>query len=155
METQPAQQTQNLEFMIQNIFVKDLSFESPNVPAIFTKPWKGDANVAINTSSQPLDDTHYEVVLSVTVTAKSNDETAYVAEVKQAGVFTITHASKEQLGPLLGSYCPNILFPYARENIGSLINRGGFPELQLAPVNFDALYAQSIQQAAQQNQTKH
>ena len=154
METQ-AQQTQNVEFMIQNIFVKDLSFESPNVPAIFTKPWKGDANVAINTASQPLDETHYEVTLSVTVTAKSNNETAYVAEVKQCGIFSITNISKEQLGPLLGSYCPSILFPYARENISSLISRGGFPELQLTPVNFDLLYAQSIQQAAQQNQTKH
>ncbi len=147
------EQTAGVEFFIQKIFTKDLSFESPNTPAIFTKPWKPETNVAINTASQKLDDKNFEVTLSVTATTKSNADVAYVAEVKQTGVFGITGAPESQLGHILGSFCPNTLFPYAREAISSLVTRGGFPELNLTPINFDALYAQSLQQA--QNEVKH
>ena len=149
----PQQQPINIEFVIQKLFIKDLSFESPSSPAIFTKPWKPELNVSINTASQKLDDKNFVVTLSVTATAKSSGENAFVAEVKQSGIFTIGGAHEAQLSHLLGSFCPNILFPYAREVISSMVVRGGFPELNLAPVNFDAMYAQSLQQA--KGEVKH
>jgi preprotein translocase subunit SecB len=152
MET-TTEQPAGIEFFIQKVFTKDLSFESPNTPVIFTKPWKPETTVALNTASQKLDDKNFEVTLTVTATTKSNTEAAYVAEVKQTGIFTISGAPENQLGHILGSFCPNTLFPYAREAISSLVTRGGFPELNLTPVNFDALYTQSLQQA--QGQVKH
>ena len=136
-----------VEFNIQKIFTKDISFESPRAPLIFTQPWKPEVNVDLNTANALIDDKTYEVVLSVTVTAKSSNEVAFVAEVKQSGIFVIDGMPAEQLQQVLGSFCPSTLFPYAREAIANVIARGGFPELQLAPVNFDMLYAQSQQGA--------
>jgi len=95
------------------------------------------------------EDTH-EIVLVVTVTAKVNDQVAFLAEVKQAGIFTLTGYSKEEMGPLIGSYCPNTVFPFAREVISDVVIKGGFPQLVLAPVNFDAVYKHQIDQARQQ-----
>ena len=93
----------------------------------------------------------HEVTLNVTVTTTSNEKTAYLVEIKQAGIFAVKGFNKEQLGPLLGSYCPNLLFPFAREVVSDLVLKGGFPQLLLAPVNFDALYAQHQQKLSQQN----
>ena len=136
---------------MQRIYTKDISFESPGTPDVFRKQWQPAVNVDLNTRSNKIDDSgNFEVVLTVTVTAKMDDETAFLVEVQQAGVFMITGFEGENLRRILGTAAPNILFPYARENIDSLCVKGGFPALMLAPVNFEALYQQAVQQAAQQ-----
>jgi len=139
---------QETEFVIQKVYVADTSFESPNSPVIFKETWSPEANIELNTESKTLEYNTYQVILTVTVTAKNQDKTAFVAEVKQAGIFTVTGIdNEEQIGQILGAYCPNTLFPYAREVISGLVNRGGFPQLNLAAINFDALYAQGLEQA--------
>lgn len=135
------------QFSIQRIYVKDLSFESPNAPAIFTKEWKPDIKLDLDNRSVKIEEGVYEVTLSVTVTATVEDQTAFLCEVQQAGVFVIGNMPEAQTAHMLGAFCPNTLFPYARETVSNLVNRGTFPALNLAPVNFDALFAQYIQQA--------
>ncbi len=135
---------------IQKIFLKDVSFESPNSPSVFTREWKPDVNVNLSSNATKVNDTLYEVVLDITVTAKHDEETAFLIEVKQAGIFRLSGLNEQQMGHALGSYCPNVLFPYAREAISELISKGGFPQLILAPVNFDALYAQHQERTKQQ-----
>lgn len=130
------------QFVIERIYLKDVSFESPNSPTVFTQEWNPDTNLQLNTQVNPLSDGHFEVELMITITVKSNDDTAFLVEVTQAGVFKITGYPPEQLNHLLASYCPSNLFPYAREAIASLISKGSFPEMHLSPINFDALYAQ-------------
>lgn len=132
------------QFALQRIYVKDLSFESPNSPLIFQEQWKPQVNLDLNTSHNKISDNQYEVVVSLTITAKLGDKVAYIVEVQQAGVFLVHGIEGPQLGQMLGAYCPSILFPYARETIDSLVNRGSFPALMLAPVNFDAIYAQAL-----------
>jgi preprotein translocase subunit SecB len=134
-----------VEFTIQKLYVKDVSFEAPNSPEVFLKEWKPDTNVQLNTEARQVDQGVHEVVLTVTITTKSQDKTAYLVEVKQAGVFSAKGFGQEQLGQLLGSYCPNLLFPYVREAISALVIKGGFPDMPLAPINFDALYAQHLE----------
>lgn len=141
-------QAPQIDFVIQKIYMKDMSFEAPSSPEIFKNDWAPEANIDLNTSTEKLDDDIYEINLTVTVTAKSDKKTAFLAEVKQTGIFTVAGAAEDQMGHILGSYCPSILFPYAREAIASLVFRGGFPELNMAPINFDALYAQSQAQQA-------
>lgn len=136
------------QFKLQRIYCKDISFETPNSPAMFLGEWKPEMDLQLNTGMQELGDDNYEVVLTLTVTVKSSDKTAFLAEVHQAGIFNITGVPEEQLRPVLGITCPNILFPYAREVVSDLVNRGSFPQLLLAPVNFEALYAQHAQQQA-------
>ncbi len=138
------------QFNIQRVFTKDLSFETPNSPAIFQKEWNPEVKLDLDTKSNKLADDVYEVILSLTVTAKVGEETAFLCEVQQAGIFSIAGLTEPQLAHSLGAYCPNILFPYARETVGSLVGRGTFPQLNLAPVNFDALFAQYVQQRQQQ-----
>ena len=144
-------QNQGGQFGLERLFVKDLSFEVPS-SKVFLGEWEPEMDVQLNTETVRLDDTHYEVAVTVTVTAKNAGNTAFVAEVKQAGIFLIAGVPEEQLTQLVGAYCPNILFPYVREAISDLVNRGSFPQLLLAPVNFDALFAQAQQQRAQQQQ---
>ena len=133
------------QFALQRIYLKDLSFESPNSPSVFQEQWKPQVNLDLNTSHSKLnEDGQYEVVLSLTVTAKMGDNVAYLVEIQQAGVFMIKNVEGQQLGHMLGAYCPNILFPYAREAIDGVVNKGSFPSLMLAPVNFDAIYAQAL-----------
>lgn len=134
------------EFAIQRIYIKDLSFEAPHAPAIFQEDWKPDVNLQIQTNTTQLAKDIHEVVLKVTVTVKSGDKNAFLIEVQQAGIFTLQLFPDEQLRTILGSVCPNILFPYVREVISDLASRGTFPPLYLAPVNFDALYAQHLEQ---------
>ncbi|KMT64529.1 protein-export chaperone SecB [Catenovulum maritimum] len=138
------------QFNIQRIFSKNISFETPNSPDIFKIQWKPEVQMDIDTKSQKLEGDNYEVVLSITVTAKVEDKTAFLVEVEQAGIFTITNLPPQQMAHTIGSMCPGILFPYAREAISNLVNRGTFPPLNLAPVNFDALFASYMQQVAQQ-----
>jgi len=133
-------------FKIQRIYLKDASFESPLTPKIFTNQGQWQPQVALNlhTETAKLENDLYEVVLTVTVTVKNNDETVYLTEVKQAGLFMAKGIPDERMGPLMGSFCPTQLFPFAREEITSLVQKGGFPQLPLEPVNFDALYAQHL-----------
>lgn len=144
-----ANEQQGSQFAIQRIYTKDMSFEAPNAPAIFKKEWKPEVKLDLDTRSNKLEDGIYEVVLSLTVTTKVGEETAFLCEVQQAGIFSAPDGEgvpEGQLAHMLGSFCPNILFPYARETISSLVNRATFPQLNLAPVNFDALFAQYVQQ---------
>jgi preprotein translocase subunit SecB len=144
---EPAQQ----QFAMQRIYNKDISFESPSTPTVFKKQWQPKVNVDLNTRSNAIDEEgNFEVVLTITLTAKMDDETALLVEVQQAGVFFITGFEGEQLRRILGTTAPTILFPYARENIDSLVVKGGFPPIMLAPVNFDGLYEQALAQQAQQ-----
>ena len=110
------------QFALQRIYVKDLSFESPNSPLIFQEQWKPQVNLDLNTSHNKISDNQYEVVVSLTITAKLGDKVAYIVEVQQAGVFLVHGIEEPQLGQMLGAYCPNILFPYARETIDNLVN---------------------------------
>ncbi len=144
-----AANEQRTQFAIQRIYTKDISFETPNAPAIFKAEWKPEVKLDLDTRSNKLEDGIYEVILSLTVTTKVGEDTAFLCEVQQAGIFSAPDdesVQEGQLAHLLGSFCPNILFPYARECISSLVNRATFPQLNLAPVNFDALFAQYVQQ---------
>jgi len=138
----------NPEFAIQRLFVKDLSFETPNSPDIFTVEWNPESSLNLNSSVNKLADNTFEVVLTVTVTTKVGEQTAYLVEVQQAGIFHVSNFPEDQVGHMMGAYCPNILFPYAREVVSDLVTKGGFPQLLLTPVNFDALYAQHMQEQA-------
>ncbi len=146
MAEQANQDLQNNEtqFMIQRIYVKDSSFEAPNTPAVFQQQWEPELTLDINTTSTMLEPNVYEVVLTITTTVNNQKAVAFLVEVKQAGIFTIQGAPENQLEHLLNSFCPNILFPYAREAITSHVIRSSFPQLVLAPINFDALYMQQL-----------
>ena len=139
-------------FKIQRVYLKDVSYESPQSPKVFVggTSWQPNVSLHLNTESKKLENDMYEVVLSVTATVKLGEEVAYLTEVKQAGLFLVKGFEPARLGPMLGSFCPNLLFPFAREEIASLVQKGGFPQLLLEPVNFDALYAQHVE-AAKQN----
>jgi len=144
------------QFAIQKVYVKDVSFESPNAPAVFTDgEWQPEINVQLNTETKKLTDHQYEICLNVTVTAKQADKTAFLVEVKQAGIFQMQGFEEEQLKGMLGAYCPEVLFPFAREAISDLVTKGGFPQLLLVPVNFNQLYMQHQQQAQEQAETAH
>jgi len=132
------------KFDIHEIFIKDVSFESPNAPEVFGEQWKPKTEVHLTAQNVKVEDDIYEVTLQVTVTSSQNEKTAFLVELKQSGVFLIKGFSKDQLNHLLGSYCPNTLFPFAREAISDLVSKGGFPPLLLSPVNFDALYSQQL-----------
>lgn len=149
MSDNQAQETER-QFAIQRIYTKDVSFEAPNSPQVFTQEWRPEINVTLNSNSTKLDDEHIEVAVTVTVTAKHGENTAFLAEVTQGGIFLVKGISEQEMGPMLGIYCPNILFPYAREALGDLITRGSFPQFILAPINFEAIYAQRVQQAKAQ-----
>ncbi|MEJ2455343.1 MAG: protein-export chaperone SecB [Candidatus Thiodiazotropha sp.] len=148
--TETKQDAPNREFALQRVYVKDVSFETPKTPGIFQQEWKPDTKVNLNTEVQTLGEGVYEVCLTVTVTTTLGEDTAYLAEAKQAGIFTINGFNDQERGPLLGAYCPSQLFPYVREVLSDLIMKGSFPQMVLQPVNFDALYAQHQQQVAQQ-----
>lgn len=139
-------------FKIQRVYLKDVSYESPQTPAVFVgnTAWKPAVSLHLNTESTKLENDMYECVLTVTATVKLEEEVAYLIEIKQAGLFLVRGFEADRLGPMLGSFCPNLLFPFAREEIASLVQKGGFPQLLLDPVNFDALYAQHVE-AAKQN----
>lgn len=134
-------------FSIDKIYVKDLSVEVPNAPEVFLEQAQPQLEVQLATNgarigSQDL----YEVVVTLTVTAKAGDKTVFLVEAAQAGIFTISGVPADDMDPVLGIACPNILFPYARETVASTINRAGFPAVNLAPVNFEAIYAQRVQE---------
>lgn len=148
-ETAAAEQSEQRQFALQRIYLKDSSFESPGSPAVFQGEWQPKLNFDIKTRNAKMQDDLFEVVLVLTVEATQEDKPAFVVEVHQAGVFTVRDFEGEQLEQLLATFCPNILFPYAREVIDSLVVKGSFPALMLTPINFEALYAQ--QKQAQQD----
>ncbi|GGX84021.1 protein-export protein SecB [Litchfieldella qijiaojingensis] len=143
------QQKPQLQFSLQRIYVKDISFESPNSPQVFQQPFKPKVGLDLNTTSSQVGDGLYEVVVKVTaqVSHSETGNTSFLVEIEQAGMFRIAGIEGEQLEHTLGAFCPNVLFPYARECIDNLVNRGGFPPLMLAPVNFEAMYAQKKREA--------
>lgn len=150
---------EDTKFEIRKIYIKDLSFEAPHSPAIFSEQWKPKTDVQMSAQSNKLSDDNYEVTLTITVTSTQDDKTAFLVEIKQSGVFHVQNIPEKQLAQLLGSYCPHTLFPFAREAIADLIGKGGFPPFLLSPVNFDALFAQQMaklkEQQAAENDTKH
>jgi len=141
----PTEQGQP-QFTIHKIYTKDISFEAPHAPAIFSDEWQPQVNLDLNSQGRSIGEDTYEVVLSLTVTTTNNEKTAFLVEVQQAGIFVISGFGPQDLSHMIGSYCPNILFPYAREAISALVPRSGFQPLLLAPVNFDVLYGQHLEQ---------
>jgi len=147
MAEQPTTAPQK-NLMLQKIYVKDLSFESPKAPMIFTTNVAPQTQLNVRSSAQQVAPDTQEVTLTITVEAKDSTSTVFLAEVKQSGIFVIQGYNAEEMSILLGSFCPNTLYPFAREAISDLITRGGFPPLLLQPLNFDAIYAQAIQERA-------
>ena len=145
-------------FQIQKIYIKDVSLETPNSPVIFQhqQAWKPQIDVQVHVDSSVLNEAVHEVIITLTITATQSEKTAFLVELKQAGIFTVLNFPEDQRGPMLGAYCPNILFPYAREAIDGLLLKAGFPPLQLAPVNFDGLYMQRTKaEQEKQSATAH
>ena len=136
------------QFAIQKVYAKDISFETPHSPGIFSAEWDPVVNMQLSSESLKINDDLTEVVLTVTVTTKLGDKTAYLVEIHIAGVFLIKDFPQEAIDHMAATVCPNILFPFAREMISDLVTRGGFPQLLLTPVNFEALYAQQKQEIA-------
>ncbi|QFT56852.1 protein-export chaperone SecB [Microbulbifer sp. THAF38] len=139
-----------VQFAMQRIYLKDLSFETPMGVEVFKKQWKPQVNQELNTKTAKVDEDLYEVALTLTITVKLEEDTAFLVEVKQAGLFGIKGLEGQQLAQALNTACPQILFPYAREVIDNAVVKGSFPALMLPPVNFDALFAQALNQAQQQ-----
>jgi preprotein translocase subunit SecB len=142
------------EFSIKKIYIKDTSFETPNSPQIFQADWEPEIDLHLQSHSSDLDAGEFEVVLMVTAVVSVEGKTAFLAEAAVAGIFGVTGLTSDELGPILGSYCPGILFPYAREFISNLAVRGGFPPFILAPVNFEKLYKEHISAQFSEQQAK-
>lgn len=143
-------------FTVNTIYVKDASFESPSVPQIFNAEWQPKVDFDLQMNNTPLKEQEglYEVVIHLTSTVKlADDTTAFLIEVQQAGIFVIQGFDSEATKHILSTACPSVLFPYARESVSNLVQRGGFPQLLLPPINFEAMYAQHLAQA-QTDQTK-
>ena len=149
-----AGDAQQVQFAMQRIYIKDLSFEAPMGAEAFRKQWKPSINQELNTKASKIEDNLYEVVLTLTVTVKLEEETAFLVEVQQGGAFAIAGLEGQQLAQALNTACPQILFPYAREAIDSAVVKGSFPALMLPPVNFDALFAQAVAQAKQKAESE-
>ncbi len=135
---------------IAKIYLKDLSFESPMSPDVF-KPdsWSPQTNLNLRSNHKKVDGNIHEVTLTITVDAKDGDKTIFLVELQQAGLFELSGYKDEEFGAIVGSFCPNVLFAYARESIAGVIQKGGFPEFILQPINFDALYMESQRQASE------
>src|SRR5437764_4070582 len=135
-----------VQFSIDKIYVKDLSLENPSAPQSFMSQESPQLEVGLRTRAEQVQPDVYECVLTITLTAKSGDKTLFLVEASQAGVFTIKGVPADQLQPVLAIHCPTVLFPYARETFADAVRRAGFPPVQLAPINFDALYQQQLGQ---------
>ncbi len=148
-DQQPQEQAQPV-FNIEKIYVKDLSVEVPNAPAIFLDRDAPQIDMQLNTQSTPIEDGIYQTILTLTINAKIKDKTAFLVELQQAGIFRIQNLPQEAMEPALGVGCPNILFPYAREAVSDAVLKAGFPPLMLQPVNFELIYMQQQQTRDQQ-----
>jgi preprotein translocase subunit SecB len=136
-------------FSIEKIYVKDLSVEVPGAPQVFLEPEQSQLEVQLEQQNTQIGEGLYEVTLMVSVTAKSGDKTLFLVEASQSGIFQIRNVGDDNLGAVLGMLCPNVLFPYARETVSDTVNRAGFPPVNLAPVNFEAIYQQRLAQQQQ------
>lgn len=144
------EQAADRQLAISKIYIKDFSFESPQTPLVFKSgEWKPQTNLNLRSAHTNIEENIHEVVLTITVEAKDKDDdkTLFLVELQQAGLFEIAGYEGEEFAAIVGTFCPNLLFPYAREAIAATIQKGGFPEFVLQPINFDALYMQSKQQA--------
>ncbi len=137
-------------FAIQRIYLKDLSFETPMGPSVFQKQWQPKVNQDLNTKNTKLENDLYEVALRLTLTVTDGEDTIYILEVKQAGIFAIKGLDPKQITHVINTTCPNILFPYAREAVDSVLSKGSFPALMLPPINFDALFASALKQSEEE-----
>lgn len=135
-------------YALQRMYLKDVSFEAPNSPRIFLEEWKPKINMNLSANSSRIDEDTYEVVLTITVDAKIEERTAFLIELQQAGVFHASGFNPDELHQLLGIHCPQNLFPFAREAIYSLAMKGGFPQVMLQPINFEALYRRNLEEQA-------
>ena len=135
---------QAAQFTIEKLYLKDVSFEAPNAPQVFNEQGQPQLSMNLNQKVGRLSDGAFEVVLGVTLTCTLNDKTVYLAEVAQAGIFGLAGFDDRTLDMMLGTYCPNVLFPYVREAVSDRINKGGFPPFYLQPINFEALYAEGL-----------
>jgi preprotein translocase subunit SecB len=147
-----AEQNQQPVFQIQRVYLKDMSLEQPNSPAIFLEQDSPAIEVAVDVGVEALAETIYESTVTITVTAKVKDKVAFLVEGKQAGIFEVANIPAEQLDPLLGIGCPNIVYPYLRANMADVITRAGFPPVHLAEINFELFYQQRMQALAEQQQ---
>ncbi len=142
------------QFALQRVYLKDVSFEVPGAPKVFLQQWQPEVNIDLNTSAERLEDgRHFDVTLALTVTARNEGQVAFLVEIKQSGIFQIEGVADAELGPLLGSYCPNLLFPFAREAISDIVGKGSFPQLLLQPINFDAVYSETMRKLAEAETT--
>jgi len=146
-----ADQAAGPAFTVEKVYIKDVSFEAPGAPQVFNETGQPQLQMNLNQRVQRLNETAFEVVLGVTLTCTvGDDKTAYLAEVQQAGVFGLVGFDDQTLDAMLGTHCPNVLYPYARQVISELISAGGFPPFLLQPINFDALYAEGLRQRTAQ-----
>ena len=145
-----SEENNDPQFSIQKIYIKDISFETTNTPEDFKTEWKPVVDMHITNEATPLGDDLFDVVLSATLTVKIDDRDIYLVEIDQAGIFLIKNVPEDVLGRMLATSCANILFPFAREAVSDIVTRGGFPQLLLTPVNFDALYDQQKKPASEQ-----
>ena len=143
------QQAQDPVFQIQRVYLKDLSLEQPNSPAILLEQEQPTVDIQLGVDAQPVADGIFEITVSATVQTKIQDKTVFLVEAKQAGIFEIRNLPEDQMGPILGIACPQIVYPYLRGNVADLIQRGGFPPVHLAEINFQAMYEQQQAQAAE------
>ncbi len=140
------------QFTIEKIYIKDMSFEAPHAPQIFGEPGQPQLSMNLNQTVSRVEGTGYEVVLAVTLTCTLNEKTVYLAEVHQAGIFVLSGFDERTLDMMLGTYCPNVLFPYVRQSISDMIANGGFPPFFMQPINFESLYAEGLRRRTEQGQ---
>jgi preprotein translocase subunit SecB len=150
MADEQAQNPQQKQLILQKIYIKDLSFESPRTPAAFSIQQQPQTQLSLKSNAKEIAELTQEVTLTITVETKDQDQTVFLVELTQAGVFRLEGYTPEETDMLLGAYCPSTLYPFAREVIADIVGKGGFPQLLLQPINFDALYAQAQQQKAQE-----
>ena len=144
------------QFAIQKVYIKDISFETPHSPEVFKMEWKPEVDMHLTNDANQIGDNLFDVVLSITITVRIDEKTAYLVEIEQAGIFYINNVPEDLIKRMVATVCPNILFPFAREAVSDIVTRGGFPQLLLSPVNFEALYAQQQQQTTvTEAKTKH
>ena len=151
MAEQDQAQSPSRQLALQKIYIKDFSFESPRAPDVFATRVTPQTQLNIRSSAREISGGAQEVTLALTVEAKDEDKTLFLIELEQAGVFLIQGYSPDEQQMLIGSYCPGTLYPFAREAIADMVTRGGFPQLLLQPINFDALYAQALRERQQTN----
>lgn len=153
MSDDANQKTDQPQFNVERIYIKDVSFEAPQSPALFLEEWQPDVGLDVQVSNQAVEGGAHEVVLHLTLTVKKDDQAVIVVDIKQAGIFTVLNFPAEQAKPIIGVHCPTILYPYAQQLCSQLVQQGGYPPLYLAPINFEAMYQQQQAEAGSASTT--